>query len=361
MTLFVDLPGILPEFIALNRSRCLAAGLDPFAYDRATAPLTSLREWPAAFLAVAEEHRAAADRYAADGRTVSAGEAYRDAARWFHCAVPGPYPDRVLLARAADAADRSMRAALALLEPRAARVEGEEFAGWLRFPAAPTTSAARPPVVVLVPGLDSGKEEFHAVADALLARGAAVFAMDGPGQGVFAASRAPHADYQHVVSAAIDALAARGDVDTGRLGVCGLSLGGFYASVAAAHDPRIRAALTVSGPYRLQPDELPQYVTETLALRCGGADAAREFASRVDLRGVAQRIACPLRVVEGGQDVTPGVVNAEQLSHEAPRATYDLVPHGDHLLGNARAEWLPGAADWMLDRLDGDNRETGLG
>ncbi|MDI3406667.1 alpha/beta hydrolase family protein [Streptomyces cavernicola] len=162
------------------------------------------------------------------------------------------------------------------------------------------------------------------------------------------ACRAPRADYQHVVSAAVDALAARGDVDTGRLGVCGLSLGGFYASVAAAHDPRIRAAVAVSGPYRLHPDELPQYVRETLALRCGGADAAREFASWVGLRGVARRITCPLREVEGGEDVTPGVVNGEQLAREASQGSYEVIPHGDHLLGNARAEWLPGTADWLV-------------
>lgn len=348
MTAFVDLPGILPEFIAQNRSRVTATGVDPFAYDRVTAPLRSLRDWPAAFVTAGEARLAAASAYAAAGRTVSAGEAFRDAARWFHSAVPGPYPDRALLGRAAERSDAAMRACLALLEPRAARVEGAGFAGWLRFPAA---SGVTPPVVVVVPGLDSGKEEFHAVAEALLVRGAAVFAMDGPGQGVLAASCAPRADYQHVVTAAVDALTARGDVDTGRLGLCGMSLGGYYASVTAAHEPRVRATVAVSGPYRLVWEELPQYVTETLALRTGGVDAARDFVGRIDLRDLAGRIDAPLRVVDGGEDVTPGVVDGAPLAEAAPYGSYVRVPHGDHLLGNARADWLPATADWLVGQL----------
>ncbi|MDI3420622.1 alpha/beta fold hydrolase [Streptomyces luteolus] len=107
----------------------------------------------------------------------------------------------------------------------------------------------------------------------------------------------------------------------------------------------------MSGPYRLHADALPQYVTETLALRCGSPAAARAFAELVDLRGTARRIGCPLRVVDGGQDVTPGVVDGEPLAQEAPHGSYVVVPHGDHLLGNARADWLPQSADWLLDRL----------
>ena len=41
----------------------------------------------------------------------------------------------------------------------------------------------RPPLVLLIAGLDSTKEEFFAVENIFLARGLATFSLDGPGQG----------------------------------------------------------------------------------------------------------------------------------------------------------------------------------
>ncbi|MEU1629936.1 alpha/beta fold hydrolase [Streptomyces sp. NPDC020096] len=348
MTSFLQLPGILPELIKENRSRATGAGLDPYAYERVTAGLTSLHDWPDAFRGAGRGHIAAAEHSEALGHRVSAGESYQVAARWFHYAVLLPHPDRATAALAAAEADDAMRRALALLDPRAERVEAPGlFAGWLRTPA----GTDRPPVVVVVPGLDSSKEEFHGVTEALLRRGVATFTMDGPGQGVLAGSTAPEADYHRVLRRVIDALERRPGVDASRTGVIGLSLGGFYAAVSAAHEPRIRATATVSGPYRIDWDELTPYVIDTLALRSGSPDAAREFVARLDLSGIAERIVSPLRVIDGGQDSIPGVTNGESLAREAPGGEYLLVPHGDHLLGNARADWLPSTADWLIQQL----------
>ncbi|WP_280726702.1 alpha/beta hydrolase [Kitasatospora sp. MAA4] len=347
MTRFVDLPDVLAPFVAANLPRATGAGLDPHEYGRVTERLRSLRDWPEAFAAAGRGHRAAGDRALGQGRTVSAGEAYRLAARWFHFATLLPHPDRDGAARAAADADEAMSRALELLDPTAVRIEGEGFVGWLRRPA----GIERPPVVLVVPGMDSGKEEFHAVTRALLRRGVAAFTLDGPGQGVLAATSRPTADYHRVVGRVIDALEPRGDVDGGRIAVIGLSLGGYYAAVSAAREPRVRATATVSGPHRLDWDALPPFVTETLAQRCGGPDAAQEFARRVDLAQVAPLIAGPLRVVDGGLDVIPGVVNGEPLARRVPQGEYLLVPHGGHLLGEAVPDWLPGAADWLVERL----------
>ncbi|WP_228011404.1 alpha/beta fold hydrolase [Nonomuraea phyllanthi] len=85
--------------------------------------------------------------------------------------------------------------------------------------------AGRP--VVVVPGLDSSKEEFHDVAAALLRRRLAVFAVDGPGQGVLAATTTVRADYHHVIGQVIDALGLHG------VGLVGLSFGGYYVAESA--------------------------------------------------------------------------------------------------------------------------------
>lgn len=171
--------------------------------------------------------------------------------------------------------------------------------------------------------------------------------MDGPGQGVLAATTTLRPEYEQVVGRVVDALG----VD--RIGLVGLSLGGYFAARTAALEPRVVAAATVSGPFRLDWDELPAPVREIMATRAGGPDAAREFARQVDLAALAPRIAAPLLVVDGERDVIPGVTNGEPLARLAPHGSYLSVPHGDHLLGNARPDWLPRVADRMAQALTG--------
>ncbi|MEU9794958.1 alpha/beta fold hydrolase [Streptomyces sparsogenes] len=325
-----------------NLTRAAGAGLDLHAYHRVTTELTSVDDWGPAFTTAARQHLARAERAASP---ISAGEHYETAARWFHFATLAPHPGQ---ASAAAEADTAMGRALQLLEPGTRRLEGPAFAGWLRGPAdAPAT-------VVVVPGLDSGKEEFHLVTSALLRRGLAVFTMDGPGQGVLAATATVRPDYHEVTGQVVDALG----VD--RVGLIGLSLGGYYVAESAAHDPRVAAVATVSGPFRLDWRAFPPPLQDLLARRAGGTRAARDFAARVDLTALAPRIACPLLVVDGGRDVIPGVTNGEPLARLAPRGDYLFVPRGEHLLGNALADWLPGTADWISAALADSQAERRL-
>ena len=319
------------EFAAANFSRATGAGLDPHEYLRVTGELVGLDQWGETFMRAAHGHLVRAEQATS---TVSAGEHFQAAARWFHFAVLGPNRESAL---AASEADVAMGRAL---ESRARRMEGPSFAGWLRGPVDAEAT------VVVVPGLDSGKEEFHDVVAALLRRGMAVFAMDGPGQGVLAATTMARADYHQVIGQVIDALGVQ------RVGLIGLSLGGYYAAESAAREARVAAAVTVSGPFRLDWNALPLPVRDLLAQRAGGEEAARLFAAQVDLSTLAPQITCPLLVVDGGQDIIPGVTNGEPLARLAPLGRYLDLPHGDHLLGNARPDWLTSAADWLSGVLE---------
>ncbi|MFD8481134.1 alpha/beta hydrolase family protein [Kitasatospora sp. NPDC059673] len=400
---FLSAPGMAAGFIAETRPRAHGAGIDLHEYERVTASLESLLQWPDVCRATALRHRAAAEQAVERGRTRTAGERHRLAARWFHLAALIPDPDRVRAEDNERESDRSMELSLALLEPRARRLSGDGFTGWLRTPADVIASTGsdtdvdviadagsgasggsgvgadlgvgagsgadlgagvrsdatgkRFPVVLVIPGMDSAKEEFHALADALLARGLAVLAIDGPGQGVLATRTVLNAeDHRRAAARALDALAEATDeweldLDLGRIAVVGLSLGGHLAAAVAAHDPRVRAAALVSGPYRLEWDALVPFVTATLGQRCGSPDAARDFADSLDLAALAPRLRGPLLLVEGGEDRIPGVTNAEALAADLPHAEVLHVPHGNHLLGNAQADWLPDTADWLADAL----------
>ena len=56
-------------------------------------------------------------------------------------------------------------------------------------------------------------------------------------------------DYENVVGPVIDWLALHAPVDVERIGVWGISLGGYYAPRAAAFDKRIKACVANCGPY----------------------------------------------------------------------------------------------------------------
>ena len=163
------------EFTAAQWTRATGAGVDPHEYRRVTDGLTSVADWGPSFLRIGHAYLQRAEKAES---ALSAGEHLLMAARWFHLATLAPYEEAP---RAAAEADRALGRALTVLEPGARRVSGEGFAGWLRGPADAQGT------VVVVPGLDSAKEEFLDLVSALLARGLAVFAMDGPGQGVLAA------------------------------------------------------------------------------------------------------------------------------------------------------------------------------
>src|SRR4051812_4609328 len=98
-----------------------------------------------------------------------------------------------------------------------------------------------PPYVVLIPGLDSTKEEFFYFEQSFLDRGMATVALDGPGQGETGLSLPIRPDYEVSVSPLLDLVAARHDLDHDRIGVCGVSLGGYYAPRVAAFEPRVVA------------------------------------------------------------------------------------------------------------------------
>jgi dienelactone hydrolase len=101
------------------------------------------------------------------------------------------------------------------------------------------------PAVVLVPMLGASKEDWRVLAERLASVNIATLAIDLPGASLPEESTAL-AGWQAHVRAAVDYLAARGDVRPGALGIAGASLGANLAVLAAASDPRVRSIALVS-------------------------------------------------------------------------------------------------------------------
>ncbi len=141
--------------------------------------------------------------------------------------------------------------AAALLDPPVevieAPFEGGTLPGYLVRPrsAAGTGIDGRYPTLVGVGGFDSSAEElyFHLGAPGA-ERGWNVFVFDGPGQpGCMRRNPAMtfRPDYEVPITAVLDDLCRRDDVDQNRLALAGQSFGSYFAARGAATDTRVRA------------------------------------------------------------------------------------------------------------------------
>ena len=234
--------------------------------------------------------------------------------------------------------------------------EATQLAAYLRVPAAPASDQeAVPPVVIMLPGLDSTKEELQATADYLLARGMATLAIDGPGQGEAAYDLPIKPAYEKVATAVVDYLATRADVDGGNVGLFGISLGGYYAARAAAREKRLRAVVDLAGPYRLDLDwdELPAQTRDTFLVRSGAAsdDEARAKAGTLTLEEAAGEITAPLLIIGGGRDRITPAYHQERLAREVASAELVIYPDGSHGVTNRAFESRSRLSDWLAARL----------
>ena len=182
----------------------------------------------------------------------------------------------------------------------------------------------------MVPGLDSTKEELQATAEYFLARGLATLAIDGPGQGESEYELPIEPAYEKVATAVVDYLQTARAWTRERIGLFGVSLGGYYAARAAAYEKRLAAVVSLAAPYRfdLDWDELPAADQGHLPgpLRRGARGEARAKAAELTLEEAARHISIPLLVVGGGRDRIAPAYHQERLAKEAQDAELRALP-----------------------------------
>jgi dipeptidyl aminopeptidase/acylaminoacyl peptidase len=117
----------------------------------------------------------------------------------------------------------------------------EPLAGWY----APSRNRA---AIVLAHGTGADRSSMLAETRMLAAAGFGVLAIDFPGQGASAGQTRWGKNEREALTAAVDWLSARADVDDTRIGGFGLSIGGYILLQAAKSEARLRAIVLVSTP-----------------------------------------------------------------------------------------------------------------
>ncbi len=336
--------------------RFISQGVDYNDFFRTTSRVEKWEQWCSAWVATGDLHYGLAEQAQSNGNVMSAGERYIAAALCYHFGkfVFQDFNDEYM--SASHKAVQAYAAGLKLLDPSGERVEipfdGATMVGTLRRPAGADT----PALVLLLPGLDSTKEEFFYWENVFLKRGLATFTLEGPGQGECGYRSSIRPDYEAAVAAALDVLTQRSDLDAEQIGVAGVSLGGYYAARAAAFEPRIKATVENCGPYDFGEcwDGTPSLTRAAFQYHSGATDAdqARQKASKLSLEGVAQQIKQPLLVIHGKLDRLIPWEQAQRIAKVVGRnAQLAMFEDGNHVCNNIPYIYRPLTADWLREKL----------
>ena len=332
--------------------------------------------WPEEWCAMASRLEKVADKAAAEGRNLTAGNYYLRAGMYYFTAerfiYPGDHKRKV--------GRQSLQCQRAGLERRHSNLE------FVEVPYENTTLPAifmkapgvtgRAPTVVVFDGMDNCKEMsvlFNGLEFA--ARGWHTLAIDGPGQGESLRLRELYArhDYEVPGKAAYDYVAARPDVDAQKVAVMGYSFGGYYAGRVAAFEKRYAAGVAfaalhwdlaawqreIKRRHEVDPKNTAQsaFHFRWIMGHIDDGDAAIEKAAKFSLAGVAEKITCPFLIVHAEDDKVVPVASAHKLyaAVGSERKTLRILTAEDggtyHAQADNRQVGVDYIADWLAANL----------
>ena len=202
----------------------------------------------------------------------------------------------------------------------------------------PSRAGERRPLVVLVHGWGRNVERMLPYLPMLYPLGFHLLAFDARHHGL--SDTDDHASmlkFSQDIRAAIDYAAARPEVDTGRIAVLGLSIGGSAAIHAAAHDHRIRVVVT-AGAFADPRDAMVTFGRGRWLVAPALPLAFRFMEWRIGARmaeiapeALIARAAARFLLVHGDADTVVPVTHAHRLAAAAgARAELWIMPGRGH-------------------------------
>jgi dipeptidyl aminopeptidase/acylaminoacyl peptidase len=301
-------------------------------------------EWAAAWSAIGDRY----DKRAKTEEAAKNNDAARDDYFWafkYYTAARWPVPNSSGKHKAYLNAFAAFRNYGRFLDPPVEILhipfEGKEIPGYIRLP-----KDVRPaPLVFMINGTDSRKEDEVQGRDPLFRSGIGVVAVDMPGTG----ESPVKADVgsERIFSRILDYLATRPDVDSKRIVAWGVSYGGHWsANLAYIERARLRGAVVQGGPvhdyytaeWQKKSLGTPEYLFDLFAARAAiyGVESLDEFYAygpRLSLKtqGFLGQPSAPMLVVNGEKDSQVPISDLYMLMQSSGSAKWSWVnPDGGH-------------------------------
>jgi 2,6-dihydroxypseudooxynicotine hydrolase len=164
-----------------------------------------------------------------------------------------------------------------------------------------------------------------------------------------------HSNYTDSVSAVIDFLEKRPEVNSSKIGLVGRSLGGYYGPRAAALDHRIKALAVWGAFFDLKNyASIPPHTLDGFIYVSGAKDleGALPYIHSIDLTDVVSQIVCPTFILHGGRDVITPTSNATRLADGVSgEVEMSMWPESGHCNHDVAHIARPGMADFLMKHL----------
>ena len=351
--------------------------------DEALKPLKSIAganddaandAWHSRWMMLGERSERLADQDDSNGHMLSAGAKYFRAAVYFMTAERMCKPEAPIRI---ETYKRMLNVFRKGAERRAKQIE------WVEVPYKDTSLPAlfypankdainnekTPPCIIHFDGLDVMKEFLFlaGIAEAYASRGISTLLIDHPGVGealrlrnlkLFPETEIP-------AGAAVDYLEGRPDVDSDKIGMAGISLGGYYVPRAAGFEHRLKCAVAWGGinDYgKITQERLDGTGTKlsvshweehmNWVFGTNSAEEILDVTRRMNLDEAVKNIQCPLLVVHGEGDRQIPLEMAQKTVREAinsPRAELKVFGPKDGGVEHCQVDHGALAVEYMTD------------
>jgi alpha-beta hydrolase superfamily lysophospholipase len=355
--------GVAQQMPSWAKLQFTHAGVPPEDLEKVLGRITSLETWVGEWEHAGRERERTGDEQLAGGERREAAKNFLAASALYNFAQYVMFLDIARKRSLHEACVAAYAKGAPYYDPPALHFDIQyrrrAVQGYLRLPRSPRPA----PVVVIFNGTNAVKEELHWWSDALLEEGVATIAFDGPGLGNTFHRLTTVAEPRPLGVAILNHVETRPELDPDRIAILGLSLGGYVGIRIAAHDSRVRAVAAVSPPYSADiywRVTLAALRNELAGLYGIKAAEMEPFIDRITLADDLPRLAAPLLVAGGGQDIiTPGS-EAWRIFEDA-RCERELFyyPQGAHDCFNVISHLRPRIITWLTRHLGVGRRAAG--
>jgi hypothetical protein len=229
------------------------------------------------------------------------------------------------------------------------------------------------PLLILTPGQDTWAEDTRWVYDGAIRRGIHCLVYDGPGQGY--ALRLNdlrfRPDWENVVGPVVDFALTIPGIDPSRMGLMGMSFGGYLAPRATAFEKRIKVCIADPGCLswgegiisrlqsisNLQPHDLPpemNSLVRNIAWKHGVSDSVKDVIQALqayDSTSVVDKITCQTLVLDGTAELNRGQAQKFYDALKCPK-DYMLFDETTTAQQHCQIGGYATATEYLFDWLD---------